>query len=139
MAETITFTVHGKPKGKGRPRFTRHGHAYTPATTKAAEEEILRAYLISAGTAHLHTGPVHAAITAIFQPPAKLRKQERQRLIDDAAPHLSKPDADNIAKLVLDSLNGYLFLDDGQVSNLVAEKYYGDTAMVVCEFTLLEQ
>lgn len=27
----ISFIVFGEPVGKGRPRFTRGGHAYTPA------------------------------------------------------------------------------------------------------------
>ena len=30
----IEFVVYGRPKGKGRPRFTMDGHAYTPQTTK---------------------------------------------------------------------------------------------------------
>ena len=35
-----------------------------------------------------------------------------------------KPDCDNIAKIVLDSLNGIAFMDDKQVVNLVVTKNY---------------
>lgn len=28
---SVSFAVSGEPVGKGRPRFTRGGHAYTPA------------------------------------------------------------------------------------------------------------
>ena len=37
---TIKFTVPGVPVGKGRPRFTRGGHAYTPEKTAAFEEKV---------------------------------------------------------------------------------------------------
>ena len=36
----IQFTVPGVPVGKGRPRFTRGGHAYTPEKTAAFEEKV---------------------------------------------------------------------------------------------------
>ena len=31
----MVFTVYGKPQGKGRPRFTRTGHAYTPDSVRS--------------------------------------------------------------------------------------------------------
>ena len=34
----IEFTVDGEPVGKGRPRFTRSGHAYTPEKTADYEQ-----------------------------------------------------------------------------------------------------
>ncbi len=37
---------------------------------------------------------------------------------------LKTPDCDNYAKIVLDSLNGFLWLDDGQNSKLNTEKFY---------------
>lgn len=33
----MNFTIEGLPKGKGRPRFTRSGHTYTPDTTRKYE------------------------------------------------------------------------------------------------------
>lgn len=41
-----------------------------------------------------------------------------------------KPDTDNIAKSILDSLNGIAYLDDKQVVNLQVEKYYAETSSV---------
>ena len=37
-----------------------------------------------------------------------------------------KPDLDNLAKIILDSLNGIAFDDDKQVVKLEVEKYYSD-------------
>ena len=33
----VSFVVPGEPVGKGRPRFTRTGRAYTPKKTETAE------------------------------------------------------------------------------------------------------
>jgi crossover junction endodeoxyribonuclease RusA len=35
-----TLTIPGRPLPKGRPRFTRSGHAYTPRTTRLYEAKI---------------------------------------------------------------------------------------------------
>ena len=37
-----------------------------------------------------------------------------------------KPDADNVAKIVLDSLNGIAWVDDSKVSILTVRKQYSD-------------
>ena len=42
-----------------------------------------------------------------------------------------KPDTDNIAKTILDSLNGIAFEDDKQVVALLVKKLYGEEAKVV--------
>lgn len=36
-ARSISFSVPGEPVGKGRPRFTRTGHPYTPGKTGSYE------------------------------------------------------------------------------------------------------
>lgn len=41
-----------------------------------------------------------------------------------------KPDCDNIAKIILDSLNGIAYEDDKQITSLTVEKYYGDMPKV---------
>lgn len=41
----INFKVLGKPRGKGRPRFSsRSGAVYTPRETREYEKRIARAY-----------------------------------------------------------------------------------------------
>lgn len=41
-----------------------------------------------------------------------------------------KPDADNIAKSVLDALNGLAYADDKQIVTLVVDKHYGEEPCV---------
>ena len=40
--------------------------------------------------------------------------------------YTKKPDVDNIAKVVLDGLNNFVFKDDNQVSKIFVEKKYTD-------------
>lgn len=47
-----------------------------------------------------------------------------------------KPDCDNIAKIVLDALNGLAYDDDSQVTDLEVHKFYGDIGDV---FVRLEE
>ena len=41
------------------------------------------------------------------------------------------PDTDNIAKIVLDSLNGIAYKDDSQVTALKVIKQYGEHAKII--------
>ena len=46
----LKFTVHGEPKGKGRPRFnTKTGHAITPKDTVIYENLVRMEYLNQCG------------------------------------------------------------------------------------------
>lgn len=51
----------------------------------------------------------------------------------------SKPDADNIAKLIKDAIGTIVFVDDALVSRLVVDKFYGPTAFVLVEVAELER
>ena len=38
----VTFTVPGIPVGKGRPRFMKNGHTYTPQKTRDYEDKVVQ-------------------------------------------------------------------------------------------------
>ncbi len=124
----ICFAVPGKPQGKGRPRFTRSGHTYTPGSTAAYEERVKLAYR-QAGGGKL-SGFVSADILAVFTVPKSYTKAQKAAAFDMRyAP--KKPDCDNIAKIILDALNGLAYDDDAQVVKLRVEKRYGTTERVL--------
>lgn len=140
MTTTVTITLPGVPRAKGRPRFTKTGRAYTDAKTAAAEQSVLAAWLTQAGDRTPHDGPVTVRIEALFPVPESWPKWKRLRAvtvgINNEWPHMSKPDLDNIAKLALDGLNGVAWVDDGQIGRLVIEKRYGSEArlFITCTF-----
>jgi Holliday junction resolvase RusA-like endonuclease len=67
--------------------------------------------------------PVEVIIDAVF---ARPKSHMTKKGVKPAAPVLPRPDADNIAKAVLDSLGE--FFDDTHVRRLVIEKTYGTEA-----------
>jgi Holliday junction resolvase RusA-like endonuclease len=107
----------------------------TPGKTVAYEECVAWAAfdaMTAAGYTHGQwTGPVEVSIEAQFLPPVSWSKKKRDAAIGRQV--TTKPDADNIAKIICDALNGVVWVDDSQVSVLTVRKYYGPVAQVVVE------
>lgn len=120
------IVVPGTPVGKGRPRFTRNGHTYTPDKTAAYEETVRLCWKTQGGHPFPAKTPVVVNITAYFPVPASYSKKKRAAL--EGAWHVSRPDADNIAKSALDALNGYAFPDDSSVQIGRVYKIYTNAA-----------
>jgi Holliday junction resolvase RusA-like endonuclease len=51
---------------------------------------------------------------------------ERDFLRDAAARPAKKPDADKLARQLLDAITGVIYADDGQVVSLLCEKHYAE-------------
>ena len=117
------FIVPGAPRGKQRPKVTRNG-AYTPEETKRYEEKVLACFLNEYPRATPIRRGVSVFIHAFFEIPKSYGKERRERILNGLERPTKKPDADNIAKIILDALNGKAILDDKQVVRLVVRKYY---------------
>lgn len=103
--------------GKGRARFMKgSGRAYTPRKTADAMESIRAAYAAAGGAKAPDGAEVSVHITTIRPLPKTAPKS-----VEDE-PDIHRPDADNVAKLVLDALNGTAWDDDAQVTDLVVGK-----------------
>lgn len=124
----ISFTVPGKPQGKGRARAARRGDyvtIYTPEKTVAYEGLIALAGEKAMNGRALVEGPVQLTITAVFSiPKGWSQKKRTSRPIHW---HTSRCDLDNVVKAVGDGLNGIVWRDDSQVAMVKAIKLYGDT------------
>lgn len=120
------FTIQEKAIGKERPRYNAKTHRmYTPTKTSNFEEKVKWAFKSKYNIAtELSTKPFRAKIIAIFEPPKSLSKKKIEELL--YGEYTKKPDADNIAKAILDSLNGLVYKDDNQISELLVLKEYGD-------------
>jgi len=129
---TLQFVIPGPPVGKGRPRFSTAGgkpRSYTPAVTREYEALIAaRAAEAMAGRDPLKT-PLRVMIEATMSIPLSWSKAKRQAALDgDVYP--SRPDVDNIAKTVLDGMNGVVYEDDAQVTHLKVNKKYAQEGSV---------
>ena len=125
--KTFTFTVEGRPKGKGRPRMTRAGHVYTPKATKQYESDIRQAFIRQGGESFAGA-PVMVEIEASYPMPKSWNKRQKDEARGTYCDR--KPDLDNIEKAVLDALNGLTWDDDKAVVILIASKHWADTGGV---------
>lgn len=133
MTLTIQFQVPGDPVAKGRPRFARRGNfvsTYTPAKTKDYEARV-RELAIEAmeGRSPLDT-PILAIIKICMPVPASYSKARRQACLDTREMPTKKPDWDNVAKAITDSLNGIVYVDDCQIVSVYITKRYSMEAGV---------
>ncbi len=134
----IAFTIPGEAVGKGRPRMTRAGHAFTPQKTRNAEAHVkLIAGQAMQGRAPIEH-PVHVEIAIeCLIPPSWPRKKHALAVLNVLRP--GKPDIDNVVKLILDALNGIALVDDKQVASVTATKRFGQVAQTRVSISLLSQ
>lgn len=128
----VCFTVPGEPKGKARPRFRMargYVRAYTPPETVAYEEKVRKAFR-EAYSGPESAGPMGVSITAEYSIPKRAGTARRRAMESGELRPGKKPDADNVAKAVLDALNGEAWKDDRQVAELQVSKFYGDAPAV---------
>lgn len=126
----IQFTVPGEPKGKGRPRLGRSGHAYTPHDT-ANYENLVKVCFIDQYPDHVpFENEVYVDITAYYKIPKSASKKKTTDMIMGFVKPTKKPDLDNIAKIICDSLNGIAYKDDSQVTKLIVRKFYDTSPRV---------
>lgn len=122
---TKTFTVYAAPIGKGRPRFTRGGRTYTPDKTRIYEACVRGNYISQCGNYKFPAGvPLSVHIVAFCPIPKSVSKKRRALMV--GYPTITRPDVDNIAKAILDALNGAAFDDDAAVTALHVSKVYTD-------------
>ncbi len=121
------FTVPGPPQGKGRPRFSGNGHAYTPSATVQYERQIQRAYKQQCGTeVFAPDEPLVIKIAAYYNVPQSDSKRRRSDKLANRIRPTKKPDWDNIGKVVCDALNGLAYKDDAQIVDARVVKVYGE-------------
>lgn len=128
--------VDGKIKGKARPRFnTLTGRTFTPADTVQYENWVRLCYQEQDG--RYFEGAVRAKITAYYKVPKSYTKKRVQAIKEGLDHPQKKPDSDNIAKIILDSLNKIAYEDDSQVAKLEVSKRWTEELERV-EFELEE-
>ena len=149
----ITFTVRGLPAQQGSKRAFRNKHSgriqqvesskrvapWRSDVRDAAEKAMT--YLVGAtgtgdrGFAEVMpplNGPVAVDLTFRFPRPkshylpANARRAEPELRPSAPAWPAGKPDADKVARAVLDAITAICFVDDAQVVYLVSRKRYAD-------------
>jgi Holliday junction resolvase RusA-like endonuclease len=120
----VIIELAGLPRAKGRPRFNRAGHAYTPERTKRYERDLgwmARQAMISR---HPFEEPLQLEIIVTLAVPRSWNKARRERALAQQIRPVGKPDIDNLLKSI-DALNQIVWLDDSQIVQARITKIYG--------------
>lgn len=130
--QSIIFRIDGV-MGQPRPRFTTVNglpKAYTSTEATIYREQAAFAFSTAARRSRIST-PVNAdprgievQICASMSCPKSMTKKQREMADRKSMRPTKKPDADNIAKIILDSLNGIAWNDDASVTTLAVTKCY---------------
>lgn len=130
----VRFTVPGtivpwaRAGGRGHLRFTpAPQRSFMGAIRSLASEAMDGRPLID--------GPCEMKILAVWPWPKSLSPGRRAR--PGAERKATTPDADNVSKIVKDSLNAIVFTDDARISDLHVFKRYGTTPGLTVEVRAL--
>lgn len=124
VAASVTIRIPGEPCAQGRPRAFRVGagiRMFDPPKSRAWK-----------GGAQIHMqhamegrspldGPLEVVVVGVWILP----KTKERRVPVPRQWRPQRPDAENVAKAVLDAGNGVLWRDDAQVVRLIVEKWIG--------------
>ena len=72
--------------------------------------------------------PLKVSITMYVEIPQSKSKKQKEKMLTGEIKPIVKPDVDNVAKSILDALNGIVYLDDKQIIELDIEKLYEKTS-----------
>lgn len=136
----IRVKIPGKFRGKGRPRFARVGNyvrTYTPQETANYENWVRMCWHDQTGSFKFDDDVALCAELFIYYPiPKSTSQKKRTLMLSRIILPTKRPDADNVAKTVLDSLNGGIaFKDDSQVTTLTVHKLYGEEECVILQIS----
>ena len=132
------YDYHGIPRAQGRPRAARMGRFTRVYEDKkdTANKSNIRAQVVAQDPEYHESGPVTVSLICSFPRP---KSHFNTKGLSPRAPkyHAQKPDAENVAKAILDALTGVCWKDDAQVCSLAVHKTWADreplTTIIVAE------
>jgi len=125
MKRKVKFTIPGEPVAQGRPRFSTHGgfaRAYDPKKSRDGKSVVklcARDAVEENGLIEPLGGPLVMKVQFGIPLP---KSAYRKRTPIARSWRTKKPDLDNLVKLIKDACSGVIYLDDNQISRIVAEK-----------------
>lgn len=135
LGPDVTFVVPGEAVPWARSGGGKSTFRFTPKPQRDYMG-VLKFYCQRAmqGRAPLQ-GPLELSVQAVYLRPKSHTRKRRQAV--GAEWKTSKPDADNISKIVKDALNTIAWLDDQQVAALHVWKQYGEKPCLVVKIVQL--
>ena len=119
-----TYIIDGEPVAKGRPRFTRRGHTYTPKKTADYEKQIKQQLIEQGAEPFQKETPLRVEVMFYKGHLKSWTKKQAFQAEDGSLLPVKRPDLDNYVKAILDGANEILWHDDSQIVDLLLYKRY---------------
>ena len=145
----ICFVINSPPVAQGRGRSVcltcqtrgklKGIRVYDPKKSgqyKSLVAQKARLAMKAHGVRDIMCGPLRVEIHVYFAVP---KSKERKRTPVKAEHHAAKPDCDNLAKAVLDGMEGICFLNDSQVADLRVKKVRLDQGQAARTSVMIEE
>jgi len=127
---TIIFKVESEPVAFARARGgTMTNHRFTPPKQRGYMKLIRDNAALAMNGEALFDSALILQARFVYKPPASWSKRQKEFAI--GRPKTSKPDLDNLTKIIKDALNGVVYRDDAQVASLTVQKTYGDRDEII--------
>ena len=112
VKKRLEFKYVGKVIGQPRPRFTKQGAVYEPKHAREYKAAIAAAYNEQCGGYKFaDDAQLFVSISIERELPRTMQRKTKEVV----QPDISTPDVDNVAKAVLDALQGIAYDNDAQV------------------------
>lgn len=136
----MKFSLETDPVAKNRPRFAVRGkHAVVydnQGQKKKLFQVLIRNAMIEQDVQKPFEGVLKLSATFYMKIPASISKKKKTAL--EGTYHSKKPDVDNLAKFLMDCLNGLLIQDDNCIAMLETQKIYSTEPRIEIELIPLE-
>ena len=135
----MQFRFEIEPVSQARPRARRIGKGimlYDPKNVKQFKEELHALAEQRYQYAPLE-GELTVEVTFYRRVQNSISRLEHNRRLTGEVNPTVKPDIDNYIKSALDALNGVIWKDDNQITNLIAHKRYAEKPRI--EMTVIER
>lgn len=133
--QTVEFTVPGHIAPWARAGGGKTTFKFTPRPQRDYGAVLRQFAALAMRGKPLMDGPVELRLLAVYPWPKSMTA--RKRAAPGAEWKTSKPDGDNITKILKDALNKIVWTDDARVASWHGWKKYGDTPRLVVIVTEL--
>lgn len=125
---TLRIEIPGDPVAWARAGHNRF-RKFTPKKQAIAMDVVRLAATRTMGARQALAGPLHVSAKFIYAWPASW--SDKRRKAAGAHWKTSRPDPDNLFKLVADSLNAIVWTDDAVIASASIEKQFGMRPMTI--------
>ena len=123
----LIAVIWGPPIAMGRHRCSKHGRPYLPEKSRAGLKK--NTFVIAAAMRDQEIWLIHQKIPISVELVFVHPRPKNMRYSDKRTPKTTKPDLDNLIKMIMDSCSrANVWHDDNQITQVTAHDFYASSS-----------